>query len=437
MSYKVFFDGPNSYNGKYNFFRLGGSPRLVKEFVNSIENEKSNIEEITIVWYLFNNHFLHNYLKNLSKSGVKINVITIPLEGYDSANPKHLINLENNEKSNKAYTKYDIARMIFKEMYYDTEYPNYKLHFFSHLYVRSPRVKKFSRGQFPYSLHIKSAYIKKKNGFLLILSSSNLAVRDLVKHESMLLIQDEPNFDSSRMFFEHILKNSIPIKNYSSKNNRSKNSFQYINSTNTINHYFTAPFYFDSSNILELEIIKIISKAKNRVIVSGQHLSSYNYNYDGTYHSKKGSMETREGIFSEIIKLGLNNIKITCLSQTYVDFENNHNFRRPANIRNFTALVEALNQLPNIDYYVNSSIHSKFIIVDNILIFCTYNFTPTQFTFLDNVNINSFSEMPGLSYQGIHCEVAGHVVIDNRKILESFLKNVELIINDSETKKVM
>ena len=171
MPYKVFFDGPNNYKNKFDFYEQGGSPLLLEKFIEILEEQKNEIIEINISWYLFNNKFLHNYLKNISKNGVVVNVITIPLEGYDNSKPQILEDFFTGKKRRERVTKYSLARKIFGEMYKSIEYPNYNIYFFPHLYVRSEYVNKFSRGSLPYSLHSKSAYIKKKTGYAILLSS--------------------------------------------------------------------------------------------------------------------------------------------------------------------------------------------------------------------------------------------------------------------------
>ena len=33
MSYKAFFDGPNNYKNKFDFYEQGGSPLLLEKFI--------------------------------------------------------------------------------------------------------------------------------------------------------------------------------------------------------------------------------------------------------------------------------------------------------------------------------------------------------------------------------------------------------------------
>jgi len=443
MSYKAFFDGPNNYKNKFDFYEQGGSPLLLEKFIEIIEEQKNEITEINNSWYLYNNRYLHDYLKDISKNGVVVNVITIPLEGYDNSKPQILKDLATGKKRNERVTKYSLAREIFREMYKSDEYPNYNVYFFPHLYVRSEYVNKFSRGSLPYSLHVKSAYIKKKTGYIILLSSSNLAVRDLVKYESMICIQDEANFENEfKSFYNHLISNSICIKNYKKTFNTTCNSFDSIDFKNTYSSFITAPFYKNSANDLDKSLSEYILSAKERIIICAQHLAAFNYQFNAKYHSTIKESETRKGVLGAVIDMANKGLQITCLSQTFAPPSNEENnfrgikFRRPANTSNFQHFFTQLALTENAEYFVNENLHSKFIIIDNKMIYCTYNFTPTQFIYLDKVNISIFRNMPELSYEGIHCEVGMHVVIENESFLKLFEENIEIIKKRNETIQV-
>lgn len=444
MSFKAFFDGPDNYRGKFNFYAQGSSPKLLEQLIALIEENRGDLQEVNLCWYLFNNKELHEFLKEISSSGIKVNVVTIPLEGYDAANPKTLIDLHSRKELEQLVSKYDLAEEIFREVYKSNLYPNYNIYFFPHLYVRSKRVKRFSRGKLPYSMHLKAAFLKKKTGSILVLSSSNLAVRDLVKYESMVVIDNEPEYEqnASRLITD-MISNSIPINDYNSSFNVACNSYPCVETSNDSSSFFTAPFYFDSANLLEVALIDLINKAQNRIVICAQHLAAFNYNFSATYHSKRKENEQREGVLGAVIRKAQKGVKTTCISQTFAPPQNkqeafkNVNFRQPANTKHFGQFYEALSKTAHATYYVNENVHSKYIIVDDTLIFCTYNFTPTQFIYLDNVHIEAFDEMPDLSYSGIHCEVAGHVVIRNNTVVEEFLKNADSILKCADTVRVL
>lgn len=304
MSVNTFFDGLQHYRKKLCFYEQGGSPLLLEKLIETIESEKENILEVNMSWYLYNNRFLHNYLKTLSERGIKVNVITMPLEGYDNSKPQLLEDLFTGKQRKERVTKYGLAKEIFADIYHSAHTPNFNMYFFAHLYVRSPYVNKFSRGALPYSLHVKSAYIKKKSGSMIILSSSNLALRDVVKHESMICIQDEAHYDSAfESFYKDLIRNSIHIKEYHKNFNISCNSFDPIEFKSSTSSFITAPFYTDSANILDHTLTQLILSAKERIIICAQHLAAFNYEFNGKYHSTLTSVETRQGILGAILTM--------------------------------------------------------------------------------------------------------------------------------------
>lgn len=440
MIFKAFFDGPHNYKRRFCFYEQGGSPLLLEKFIETIEVQKDDIEEINISWYLYNNRTLHDYLKTLSKSGIIVNVITIPLEGYDHSKSQILKDLFTGEKRKESVTKYCLAKEIFTEMYHSQVYPNFHIYFFPHLYVRSAFVNKFSRGALPYSLHVKSAYIKKKQGSIIVLSSSNLAVRDLVKHESMICILDQPHYEEGfKAFYKHLIRNSINIKHYKTPFNTTRNTYDAIDFKCTDHSFITAPFYSNSANTLDTKLTDLIVAAKERIIICAQHLAAFNYEFNAKYHSTLTKNENRPGILGAIITMAKKGVHVTCLSQTFAPPDDDAKkfeglkFRTPLHTRNFQKFYTQLALTENAEYFVNEHLHSKFIIIDNKLIYCTYNFTPTQFIYLDKVKVHRFKNMPELSYEGIHCEVGIHVVIENEVILKLFQENIEMIKNEPDT----
>ena len=443
MSFKAFFDEPENYKNRFDFYEQGGSPLLLEKFIETIEEQRSAIEEINISWYLYNNQHLHEYLKEVAADGIIVNVITIPLEGYDNNKPKILKNLATGEKSDKSVTKYNLARKIYGEMYRSTSHENFNLFVFPHLYVRSARIKKFSRGSLPYSLHIKSAYIRKKSGYIILLSSSNLAVRDLVKNESMICIEDEPNYEEGiKTFYNNLISNSIAIKDYKASLNTTCNTYEKLEFKFSNSAFTTAPFYDNSANILEKTLSEYIVAAKERIIVCAQHLAAFNYKFNANHHSTINKNEIRKGILGDVITMASKGIQVTCLSQTFAPLTEDTEkfkeikFRSPANKNSFQQFYNQVKLTKNFEYFVNEHIHSKFILIDNTLIYCSYNFTPTQFIYLDNVNITQFTNMPELNYSGIHCEVGMHLVIKDQNTIKAFENNVISIKHKKETIQV-
>jgi len=443
MPFRAFFENPQVYPNRFGFYKQGGSPALLNQLMAAIDAHRQETEAVYLSWYLYNNRLLHDYLKRLSQEGVAVYVVTIPLEGYDRSSPRQLTDLDTGKVSAQKVTKYDLARELFAEIYRAKGFPNFRFFVFPHQYVRSKYVKCFARGTLPYSLHLKSAYIKRKTGYTLLLSSSNLAVRDLVKYESLVTIEDEPHYATPfQGFYQTLIGNSLSLRDYGAIRNAGQQRFEMVKPRQQQNCSISAPFYYNSAEQLETSLINLVRSARDRIIICAQHLAAFQYSINTDYHSG-GSQKlgNRPGLLGAVLEKARGGIPITCLSQTFCHqgtaAPEGHRFRKPLNSKNFQRFYSALSSSRHAAYFVNEHLHSKFIIVDQVLVYCTYNFTPTQFTYLDQVCIPAFIQKPELSYYGIHCEVAAHVLITDAHTIAQFLQHTEMIKNDVDTVKVL
>ncbi|MDD3041109.1 hypothetical protein [Bacteroides sp.] len=132
-------------------------------------------------------------------------MVSIPLEGYDSSYPQYLYDFTTGDKTDKKYSKQDYAKLV----YHDTR--SYRLYTFDHTSIRSRYLKKFSRGDLPYSLHIKSMLVEfDGGGGALISSSSNFAVRDRIKLEHMDIVEGGADYiQPAQRFFDDLVLNSV------------------------------------------------------------------------------------------------------------------------------------------------------------------------------------------------------------------------------------
>ena len=99
------------YRPRNEYFYEGSSPKLLEHLINYIDSHILEIDAIYLVWYLYNNIKLHNYLKSLSKRGIKIVVISIPLEGYDKKYPSDIYHADNTVFK-ATVTKHDMANLL-------------------------------------------------------------------------------------------------------------------------------------------------------------------------------------------------------------------------------------------------------------------------------------------------------------------------------------
>lgn len=388
--------------------------------------------------YLFNNQALYDTLKDLSSSGADVDIFSIPLEGYDNDRP---IRLYTQDGTNAVgpYTKLDCATPIYEDII-NTHATKLHLHIVPHMYLRSSRVKAFSRGNMPYSLHCKSILVKFKNGqYYAGLTSSNLAVRDAQKLELAYIIslESENEITSAVDFYDGLTDNSIPIESFNPNADYTHFSIVPRPTPNISVLMFTAPFYENSATIFEENIINIINQAQHRIFVGAQHVCAFNYYVEGAYlnPAQEGSLR-KNGFLKAVLDKARFGIPTTFLSQTYVDENGDHGCRVPENKKAFIDFISEAKKIPNCNYYVNSNLHAKFIIVDNIVLVTTCNFTPTQFIFLPNVEINEFVNIPGSSYSGVFCEIGSYIARKNASLANRMLENIRTIINLDSTRKM-
>lgn len=410
------------------FYRQGASVKLLKDFFDFIDRQADKISEIYLCLYLYNNSVLHEKMKTLAKKGIKVTVISIPLEGYDDRNPKDIYDYETNQIYRQNATKYSLASEIYRDIE-NLNSINYTLLNFEHIYVRSPYMKSFSRGMLPYSLHTKSIYIKYKDGNTVTgLTSSNLAVRDASKAELMLLAKDTPaSRKVTETFFENLLRYSVRPSDWKNPHPAYYYKMETVDGGTVGANYFTAPFIQDSPMKIEEKLREIIFNAQERIYICAQHLAAFNYD--------DINRKSKPGIFGTIFEKCRQGIEVKCLSQTYVDANgDSHNQRKPQNSANFIELINQVNQLEHCSYSVNQNVHAKFIVADDTVIVGTGNYTPTEFIY-GNVSIDHFAapELNGVSYKGIFSEVAHYMIIKDHELAEQLIRFFNVILAKHDT----
>lgn len=293
----------------------------------------------------------------------------------------------------------------------------------------------------PYSLHTKSFLFKHKNGRCdIAISSSNFAVRDLVKEENLLFIYDAPAYyDSAIQFFENLRINSVLISEFKFKEDYAKFLITKADYNANDSCGFIAPFYHDSSFLAEDLLKKLLQEVNERVIIVGQHICPIEYEFNKSFHTGGRDLNNkRSGLADVLVKKSENGVIVNIMSQTFAsgDIKKDAPFRTPANKLNFIKFYNKIKNCNNLSYYVNENCHSKYIVLDNTVYVSTFNYTPTQFTYLDNVTIDNFTNNPGKSYEGIYAEVGQFVIIRDPKIVEKYVENFHRIISYQASIKI-
>ena len=431
---RILFEEPNK-DGGYSYY--GASPKFIAFLKNFLIKNDEKIASVKMAIYLFNNFELHKTFTRLAEAGVKIEVTSIPLEGYDSRSPQSILPSDDGFSFSEKQTKESLAKAVYNS-FLKNENPNYRLNIFPHTYIRSPKINPFSRGAIPYSLHTKSLFIEMKDGTnLLGITSSNLAMRDLPKHDYFLM--KEATADESevtRHFFTQLAANSITVMEFQSKTDNFDVEIKSSNLHPQSDTFFMAPFYANSPEKAEIIISDIFRGAKKRIWLITQHLSSFNYPVPLQFRIKNqtSAIQKREGCLSVLLKKAAEGLDVRCMSQTFADENISENqFRVPANTYNFKQFIKAFRKNSNSHYKVNEHIHSKYIIADDVVLATTFNYTPTQFISLPFVNIPKFEKIPGLKYKGIFSEVGQLLRITRKQEVGCFLKNFEYVWTHPDT----
>ena len=412
------------------YYTNGSSPDILDSFFQFIDARIDNISEIYLCLYLYNNKVLHDKMKSLASRDIKIHVISLPLEGYDTDYPKDIYDPTTNRVVYPAATKYSLAQEIYEDIV-NLHNPNYTLYVFGHTYVRSSRMNNFARGTLPYSLHTKSIFIKLKDGNTITgLTSSNLAVRDASKDELMLLIDDTPETQAqSALFFDKLISESSLASTWVNPNPNFIYANTCVNAGTPLHNSYAAPFFTNSPLQISDRISDIISSAQSRIFVCAEHLSAFNYT------DLNGNRVP--GMFSAVFDKCRHGVPIRLLSQTYADASGNpHGQRTLRNKRMFIQFSREIDSLSAFDceYAINKNVHAKFIIVDNTAIISTANYTPTEFLY-GHVTIDHFDDpsLAGIQYDGIFSEVEHFIILEDTDLTTRLIDFFNQTVNHPDT----
>lgn len=417
------------------FTDLGCSPESLGRLCDWLRGMKGSVEKLSLAMYLFNNRELYKVLKELSECGCETTIYSIPLEGYDHDKPAPVFS-HNSGRSIGCLTKYDLARTIYEEIRKSVN-GNLHLRIVPHMYLRSESVNPFSRGNMPYSLHCKTICIQCYDGTVYAgLTSSNMAVRDAQKIELVMLRSlCEREKVSAWDFYSGLYENSIDINEFDEIADYSHFQIVLRPVPAESRLMYIAPFYDNSAVRFEKIISSIVKKARHRVIVCAQHISAYQYSYQNQYVDGRPGQTVRDGFLSDVLERADHGVSTRFLSQTYVDEHGSHKCRKPMNSKSFVAFAAAAKK-HNCNYYVNKNVHSKFMVIDDMVLITTCNFTPTQFIYLPKVHIPNFVNMPDYSYSGIHCEFGVYSIIEHHDFAEKIVSDFEQILNLDDTRKM-
>lgn len=429
LSYDIFYDLVGDYKEK-KFYKQGSNPRLLKKLFQRIDERISEVNSIRCALFLFNNPILLDKLKQYALKGIKIEIVSIPLDGYDEHYPMPIIDFESGQEEG-SFTKYDLAKRVYEDARaFSENCKNFQFYIFSHIYIRSPKFKKFSRGTYPYSLHTKSFVINYKDGSGITgLTSSNLATRDEIKDNLIFFLQDINSVKVANYFFDGLISN---IKSNSANSESStadglhysiafKLTPQKLKKPIKSRTYFISPFFEDSPNFINEFLCEKISEAQHQLYFSAEHITAFDF-------KGIGNSGRLPGIVGKAFEAAERGVPVHFLSQTFyestTETPGDVQIRTIKNTTALRAVKEKIDELksPNIYYTVNNNNHCKFIVIDDWAIITTCNFTPTQFLYDKNVVIPGSYKNSNVLYKGVFSEVGQYFAIKDNLLCEKLIE---------------
>lgn len=361
MSIRAYCRIPNIKNKSVKP-KEGGCPELLADLLN----ELSGAKEIHIAAYLFNNPTYFNFLHNLALSGCKVYITTLPVSGYSDKKLKV-------EGYNSKISGRDMAKEIFSAIANTT---NMCLSFFPHQYIWYGAL--YAGGGATYSFHVKAVYAKfSNNNNKCILSSGNFMFTDPYHSDSIIIFENEPEYENSfAKFFSDLETLSIRKKAYDANYKSYEDEFLVafagkeikINPKGGDQCFFTAPFYYlndiGSNHYAGKIIIDLINNANERVWICAQH-----------FHDVLSFDRERNTIVKALYEKSIQNPTIDIKILKQVPHYSLADKRRAAITETLFYFIAPAAQR------FNRLAHDKFMLVDNALIFSTANYTPTQFAF--------------------------------------------------------
>ena len=382
----------------------GSCPELMYDLFSELEGAK----EIHIAAYLFNNPSYYDFLSGLARKGCKIRVTSLPIRGY-SDKPTWV----------EGYTDKVSARHVAKQIYKKVNNtPNFELEIFPHLYVWYGAL--YAGGGASYSFHVKAIFAKFRNSInKSILSSGNFMLSDAFHSDNILVLEGISEYENTfKAFFNDLGKYSIPYDDFRSRLHTYRNEFMYTLAGREINlHkrdfrncFFTAPFYLydgeGSNHYAGNRIIELISKSSKRIWVCAQH-----------FHDIASYDRERETIIKALYDKHISNPRVSLRFLKQVPHSSLADKRR-------AGIAETLFQfVMQAEQRYNRLAHDKFMIIDDILLVSTANYTPTQFAFgLRKMEFKDGDGNRKFSKEDNFSEVNGFVIIPScpKPILEEY-----------------
>ena len=408
--YNLIFDGPDKYFLADDIYRQGNAPAILTNWIHFLKERKKQISELYISLPQFNNVELHEFLKTLAASGIQIKLVTRPIKTFSAKDffiPKDLATGQ--LANDSATTAYACARPIFAQ-HYKHEIENFNLHLFPHLNIRSATGNPFAALGKHYSLKLNCFLALYKNGGGAIAqSSASLAVGFPVKNSQSIIVEEDWTLlKSTHRFFQALIKNSIPVKDFDFEKNYNELLLEIQSVSQDRRVFFTAPFIKASTTHVEEVLTNLIKKSKQRIYIFGKNINAYEYLLDGSFHTEfPNEVEEHFGFLRPVVEMAAAGVEVKCLSKN-----------KPTDAK---AFLEVIPHTANIKLATNPTVNFSFMIVDELLVISSGDWSVSDFIYLDDVQIEKFEENREENFMGVFAALSMFLVIREEGIVRRFL----------------
>lgn len=412
-NYHTVFDSRNDYPDPDQLFLQGESPKILQEIWSFIEARKTKIEQLFFTIPYFNNPFLDDAFKKWSKAGIKIHVICLPITCFNQKKIQWYVDLATGKEAfDVAKTAYQLARPIFGE-HFKNPSEQYQLHCFAHQATHHPSV------DLSFSLRNTNALaIYKSGGGAFLQSSSTLSVGQPVSENQLTIVEDDWDvLKSGLRFFNKLIGESVIIHHFDFSAALQNAPLQIDHLEQKIKCFFSAPFYKDAAFTLEEQISNWIKSAKKHLLIASPSLNSYEYLFDGTFHS---DMENEPidnfGLMRTVLECAGKGLKVRCISKDH---------QTPGK-----KFFDHFKSYSDTAFKTNNHLNFSFILKDEELLVATSNFHSNHFIFLDQVNLqNEESTL----YKGTYSTINNYLIIKDPKISALFQKAFHVLWESGTT----
>ncbi|MEL6922529.1 MAG: hypothetical protein AAFO94_00660 [Bacteroidota bacterium] len=414
-NYQCHIDGPDRYFDPNDIYRQGNSPAALAAVQTLLQQRREQLSEVFVCLRRFNNEALHGSLLGLSQQGIAVRLICQPIDAL-SENPmsemKDLmtgLRVEEGESSLISQSAYALARPIFAA-HYKTTYPNFQLHFFPHLNIRSAAGNPFNKSAKPYSLENDVILLLyKSGGGAVVYLTADCSVGEPVAESVCMVVEDDWSLlKTTHRFFQILLRNAVPLKHFDFKRKYNDLILRPEAIAQDESGFYTAPFMTESTAFAELAVTKLIRSAQRRIWIYAPEVSAYEYTVDGHYHEDyENEIIEHYGFLRPATEMAAAGVELRCLAK---DFDSEA----------ATAFIAMAQYTANVTLRTHAGVGCSFILVDGVLLLSNGAFDPEVFIYLNDVQIEKFDAASDTNFTGIYAKMRQYLRISDAGVVQQF-----------------